>query len=423
MNLEYVYPILRCKTEESNMRDYLYKKRLEVVIYKDVYGLPYRCVTIGDNILVNAGGLQANGEMVRNSSICDDWAVGYDFDTTDAVNESQTVVFIGFISDCWGHAITDSMSKLWWLQTDEYFNKYKDSPIYYWGPKPLNGNFLDLLCLAGVPAEKMHYMNQLTHFRMAIVPDNCYKRLDSEYTPRMYTLEYVRLIDVIVEKCSRMISYEKVFMIRPSDSRQYTCKRIYSILKKNNYVFIDPTHCSVNEQVSIFQNAKEIIVEESSVSHNAIFCKNGAKLVILRKCNNINEFQASINRMRNLNVTYIDCNMSVLTRPALPSEGPFFLYANKEFCRFMGVDYSGFPYDEFRNWLKYHNYFIEDVEVRTKRLQWDTHYAEIFAQELTYTRKHIERKMEWIKHLPVIPKFIKERGFVWVVKKYVRNLM
>lgn len=212
-------------------------------------------------------------------------------------------------------------------------------------------------------------------------------------------------------------------MIRPNQSRQFFCKEIFKILETKGYAYVDPLRYSLKQQIAIYNNAREIVVEESSMAHNTIFCREGTKVIILRKCEEINEYQSAINQMRNLDVTYVDCHLSVLTNPVIPSGGPFFCYANELFCRCFGVEYKGFPYREFRKWLNYHNWFTEDPQTYANRLQWDVEYAEIFAKELLNSRMKIEKKMEWVKHLPFIPKSIRERGFTWLVKKYMRGLM
>jgi len=233
------------------------------------------------------------------------------------------------------------------------------------------------------------------------------------------------LIDYIVKQVVNLPSDvpDKIVMLRPNQSRQYFCNGIIKVLKAKGYSFVDPLNYSLTQQIAICQKAREIVVEESSMAHNTVFCQNGTKVIILRKCNAVNEYQATISQMRNLDVTYIDCHLSVLTRSVLPTEGPFFCYANEEFCQCFNVEYKGFPYKDFHKWLSYHDYFTEDAHSYADRLRWDVEYAEIFARELTHSRKKIDKKLEWVKHLPFVPSSIRKRGFTWLVKKYMRGLM
>jgi len=426
IDLRYTYHHLIEKTEQSISQNHYLPDPLKVNVYRKCYGLPFveqNC----NGVYVDGGGLCVNGEIVANTSLTSGWQSGYSFDSEDAVVIKEDIIFIGMLCNyCWGHIITDSLAHIWWFHTDEYRTKYSELPIYYWAPRPLCGNYLELMRLAGVPVEKLVYLEQLTYFERAIVPDSCFDQIDGG--ARIYTKEFISLVDYIVNQANAKMDIpidfpEKIYMIRKNQGRQYFCKEIMNVLKAKGYSYIDPLNYPLSQQISLFHHAKEVVVEESSLAHNAIFCQEGTKLIILRKCNVINEYQTAINSMRNLDVSYIDCHLSVLTRDILPSEGPFFCYANDLFCKYFNMKYLGFPYKEFRKWLNYHNYYVEDIQTRACRLQWCAEYAEVFAKELSNTRTNIERKLEWIRHLPLIPSSFCERVFLWLVKKYMRSLM
>jgi len=383
---------------------------LKVKVYKDCYGLPFKAQSI-NGVYVDGGGLCVDGTVVANTSLTSGWQSGYEFYTGDAISVEGTVIFIGMLCNyCWGHTITDSMAHLWWFHTDEYTTKYSTLPIYYWAPQPLIGNYWEMIRLAGVPMDKLVYLDKLTHFESAIVPDNCFDRIEGDR--RIYSKEYSNLIDNIVENATKKRNNfpERVALLRPNQHRQYFCKAMRRILRTQGYSFVDPLHYTVQQQIAIFSQAREIVVEESSMAHNMVFCQNGTKVIILRKCNAINEYQATISQMRNLDVTYVDCHLSVLTRNVLPTEGPFFCYANRQFCQCFNVKYKGFPYKEFNKWLCYHNYFTEDIETHADRLQWEKEYAVIYAKELSQSRAIIEARLKWVKHLPFVPKTIP--GFI-----------
>lgn len=237
-------------------------------------------------------------------------------------------------------------------------------------------------------------------------------------------MEYVNLIDRMISSVNcNSGGYDKLFLMRPNSSRQYTCSRVFDILKQQGFVKINPAEYSLKEQIVFFHNAKEIVVEESSMSHNLIFCKPETKVYILRKANSVNEYQMTINSMRNLDVCYVDCNFSVYIPDRYMAAGPFFLYANKLFCDAFRVEYKGFPYGEFRSYLRSGFYFTADVNSYYKTIKWDDEYVLLFTKELEYSRKQYEQKYEWIMKIPFVKSSLLMRIRRWIVKNKMRKIM
>ena len=93
---------------------------------------------------------------------------------------------------------------------------------------------------------------------------------------------------------------------------------------------------------------------ECSTSHNALFMRSGAKLILLRKYDRVNLYQMTINQVKSLNVDYVDVYGTLnwaFVNSNQRGEGPFFVYVTKmlanyldccphfpigEFCRYLG---------------------------------------------------------------------------------------
>lgn len=338
IDVRYSYPFLQNPTIEAHKENYLEEGPLRINHYQNCYGLPYMALTKGDINYVG-GGLK----------VSDDLHIGtlYDFKSGDCEKVYDDVIFIGHISSvCWGHTITDSIGRLWWTVT-ELKQKYDRLPIYYFSETPLNGNYLEFIKLLGVSLNRFCRISKITRFRSVYVPDTCF---DNHRVSLRYTKEYISLINHVIRYGSNMSYPRKFFLMRENSSRQICSSILNQIVIDLGYNLIFPEKLSVSDQICLFQNAESIISEESSLSHNFVFCKEGTKAIILRKANTINIYQALINQLRQLDVVYIDCHLSVCINQR--HRGPFFLYANNNFCSYFNQTTPDFPYDEFATYIE-----------------------------------------------------------------------
>ncbi len=339
IDVENAYSFLKSPTLKAHEDTYLDKHTLEIKHYYDCYGIPYKVLQRGSTNIMG-GGLKVSSSIFLGTP--------YYFNSKDCVSVNEDVIYAGYISSlCWGHTITDSLARLWWIINTSLGKKYEHLPIYYYSETPIEGNFLQFIELLGISKKNLHRISCTTYFKSILVPDACF---DNHRISLSYSKEYVSLIDSIIRKCASIESPQKILFIREDSNRQISSKKIIEILETKGFIHIYPERYSVPTQISFIQNAEVIVAEESSLSHNFVFCKDGAKVIILRKANTINIYQALINKLRKLDVAYIDCHLSVYNK--LQHRGPFFLYANERFCNYFECDVPPFPYGEFLSYLK-----------------------------------------------------------------------
>lgn len=342
VNVQYTYPFLKKATIEFSRKSCYDGHILGITHLNNCYALPYKALKSNNSNNIIGGGLIVPQLFQSIGTI-------YECENNYSEHVEHDAVFVGYIcGTCWGHTITDSFARLWWVARELNDIEMADMPIFYYGEEPLAGNYLEIIKLLGISEDRLHHIKNITYFDSVYLPDVCF---DNRKMPIRYTKEYVTLIDRLISKCSVVENYSKVVLLKENSKRQICSNEIRRIVTAEGYVFVNPEQLSVMEQISIFQNAKIIISEEGSLSHNFIFCKEGAKTVLLRKANNINAYQTVINQIRKLDVTYIDCNLSVLNNPKHPHRGPFFLYANENFCNYFNHNKMPFPYNEFNNYL------------------------------------------------------------------------
>ena len=150
---------------------------------------------------------------------------------------------------------------------------------------------------------------------------------------------------------------------------------------------VHPQEYSVKEQISIFKTAKSFVSTTGSLGHNSVFCNPGTEVILLRKCFAVFDYQLVINEARDLDVTYVDTHLTCFVNEA-PNNGPFFLYRNTNFCRFIkdrfnkivSEDFSTQKYMRYaricmmRNDMKYRvnapEYYFKKLQEELKNDSW-----------------------------------------------------
>ena len=103
---------------------------------------------------------------------------------------------------------------------------------------------------------------------------------------------------------------------------------IDKIYTQNGYKVLYPEILSIKDTIATLKNCEEFVAQSGSNAHNAIFLNDNAKITILNRSAHFHPCQTMINRLRNLQVTYIDVFWKAL--PVDWSYGPFiFLYTDK----------------------------------------------------------------------------------------------
>lgn len=255
--------------------------------------------------------------------------------------QDKDIIYLGCFYNCWGHFFTDGLAKAWYLLTDEYKQKYKGKvkiAISFINntlqscPKPL----LSLYQLLGVDEEDIIVITQPTRFRSMILPDNSLFFHDGT---RHFTKDYTATIDAITNAVPANLDkkFEKIYLSRTHFTKvnaDFGERSLESVFKRLGYTIIHPQEYSVLEQIAIFKAAKSFVSTTGSLGHNSVFCNRNTEVILLRKCWATFDYQLVINEAKELNVTYVDTHLTCFVNDA-PNNGPFYLYRNANFCRFI----------------------------------------------------------------------------------------
>ena len=268
----------------------------------------------------------------------------------------KTVVYIGLFQLIWGHCITDNLKHMWFMLEDKYNYLHEYDYVYLVQsrePENLPENFCRVLDKIGIAREKMITVNAVTQFKNIILPDQCFK-LNGVLRQRQFTKEYVALIDKI---CAGIepAKEDKIYFTRSAFKNEKDFgsgeKKIDALLGSVGYKVYSPEKLTLEEQVALLKGCSTFVATDGSISHNCVFLKENATLVILRKAKYQNGYQPALNKFKNFNVVYIDSHKSIISDKERPWIGPFFVYPDKKFCTYFCIPYVGFPYIPFFSYV------------------------------------------------------------------------
>ena len=254
----------------------------------------------------------------------------------------QEIIFLGTIIDCWGHYFTDGVSKLWFLKTQEYRNIKENNNVKFAIAFAYKNNLkipqalITLYNLLGIQEEDLLIVNDSVQYSKIYIPDNS---LFMHGNTRHFTAEYSCTIDDITSHVAPINNekYDKIYLSRThflKGNADFGEKSIERVFKSLGYTIIHPQEHTIQQQISIFQQAKSVISTSGSLAHNCVFCQPKTEVVILNKCCATIDYQFVIDEAKKLNVTYIDAHLTCFTNK-MPNLGPFYLYINNNLSSFV----------------------------------------------------------------------------------------
>ena len=396
------------------------ESNLSVKVYENCYALPFRSFKSEDGVNLHGGGLCCEGVWIRESGLFPSSLASYAFDPDEAGYIDEDVVFIGCMSSVWGHAITDCLKHLWWLRTDEYKNRHQGKRLVYWGEKPLEGNFLELIRLADVEVSRLYHIDRPTRFKSVLVPD-----ISFNYTEGWASQEYTDTIDLIISNCHprRVDGVDKLFISEHESRRLWGVKSIEKVARSAGYRIYYPGEHSIREQISTFQSASTVLSFESSVGHNTVFCPPRTRIILLRKEDYRNRYQPVINRLREFDATVVDASLSIMNDKRYPYAGPFFVYPHETVCQAIrpsGPASEPFPWKAFKKYIGYNLWGGEDILAH--RFVYSEEQARRIARAVSaYRKRQYSRISNLFRFIP-LPRSIKDRAIKKLAKHQVRNL-
>lgn len=294
---------------------------LSVQTYPNATILPLRRVE-GDHVLFGCGGaVDENGAYIRASALENFVQNGYKFD--QSVKSDKKVVFCGYLIDQWGHFLLQAVARLWYfLENDATIDRY----VFFvkeGEERELKGNYRMFFELLGI-LDKLEIINEPTLYRELVIPELSYDWI------KYVTPQFAAIFDRVAENVKPnpdWKTYDKIFLTRSQFKKaretEIGTEVFDDYFRKNGYEILSPEKIPLPQLIYLIRNASDCAFVSGTAPHNMVFARDGQHCTILERGASNNDFQANVNVARDLNVTYIDANISIYIVNA--GMGPFIL--------------------------------------------------------------------------------------------------
>lgn len=243
----------------------------------------------------------------------------------------EDVVFIGALSDHYGHFILEGLSRLWiyleegdWTKKAVYISESGDC------------RFKEFFYLFGLTPDKVTCIKVPTRFRSVQVPEQSIRLHDT------YHGNYKKTIDKIKKSVIPVTAGSIFFSKKTSKSSRAIGENfLEGVLAKNNYFVKYPESLGAYETVSLLMGCKEFLASSGTNAHNAIFLPDGAKLVCMNRSAHFHPIQTMINDIRCLKTTYVD--LFLFSSDVNFGDAPCYLFPTKylfDFFNFRHIKYQ-----------------------------------------------------------------------------------
>lgn len=292
-------------------------------------------------LLFGKGGVvDCQGNYVDMSAIPGRVQFAYPFE--NAAYRDEKVVYCGYLVNHWGHFLIEGVTRLWYfLENDPTIDKY----VFFMDEneqREIKGNyriFLELLKIW----DKLEIITTPTTYREVIVPEL------GIHMRKAYTTKLLKVFDAVADNVVADPAWdtpEKIYYSRSQFQKgkqfEFGFASLDNFYEKNGYTILYPEHVPLDRMIHYIRNSKVVATLSGSLPHNMLFARNGQKVEIVERLVISDDNQTDVNRMRDLNVVYIDANIPVYT---IDFVGPFIMGYTPELQRF-AEDHGYLPPDE-----------------------------------------------------------------------------
>lgn len=388
--------------EHDKLLDYKHfcNKRCGYNIFKDMYIIP-----TSEN--GKSGGLYNNeGNLISETS------TNKDFDcetvTLDAVDSydhlASPCIYLGVYEKVWGHFITDSFKKIWFLNS-KYYTEYKSYKLLFISDKTqeLGASQRRLLELLGIDVSRIKLIRHRTHVDTILVPDSCFyydePLSNIPYSTMIhYTAEYVELIDSIRTNCynSNKKEYEKIYYSyskyrkKKGFRKTFGEEKLDAFFKDQGFTIIHPEDYSIDEQLNMLSNCKFFAATEGSVSHNSVFLHDNAKVIIIPRGPYFSGYQQAIDTIGKREIFYVDSSLTAFSSITGPWSGPNYFIVSEQLMDFFNVPNTNREKYRKQNFSDIRKYFIYCIcRLGGRKYYTQNIYSELFFYHLGQNSNHV----------------------------------
>lgn len=383
--IELKYRYKNTKHAELLKQNHYSEIALDFCIQTNVY-------SIVKTVKGKTGGLyREDGQLIKDTSTNLEYGCDiFDFNFKEIQNTfEKPCIYLGVLESCWGHFITDSLKKLWFVKT-EFYKQFKDYELVFIAEPgfQLRTNYSRLLELAGLDLSKVTVIQSNTLLKKVVIPDSCFF-YDSNSVIH-YTKEYIKLIEdikrfAIIDDGSK---YEKIYFSYSRYKKTKGYKKTFGeeklerFFRNQGFRIIYPEQHSFDEQLKMMMSCKVFASTEGSTSHNSIFINENASIIIIPRGPYFSGYQQTIDSITNKNkIYYVDSSLTAFSSKNGPWSGPNYFYVSDELISFFSNQESNiykniYQRKNFKDINRYMKYCLVDLAGREYNV--NNEYSERF---------------------------------------------
>lgn len=294
------------------------------------------------------GLIDGDGRFFTNSVLHNQLGIkAYSFDSSEIKKSSSKVIYLGVFGGFpYGHFFTDCIRRLWFLKSKEYQQKFSKYILVYipFLTIGFSGAYRRILEILSIDYNSFVPVTEITQYEKIILPDECFfmatEDLGKGNSSYSFTDEYVAMIDTIRNYAISVASptnYKKVYFSysRFSNQRITGEDKLEKYFKTKGYKIIYPEKYSFDEQINMLVNCESFASTVGSCSHNSVFLRDNTDVILIPRSNYMNGYQLALDKVHNLNITYIDSSFSIFVNTQ-SYVGSFLLFVSSNLRKFFG---------------------------------------------------------------------------------------
>ena len=357
VNLDYLYNPEAAK--KILTRNHFVDKKLGFQVIEHGMIFPHKLYPCKGWNWGGGGVYDENGQFVKDSYESYGAASNYPRPAKEEIqHRSETVIYLNVFPSTWGNVLCENIARLWFFNSTLFQESFKDYRVVY---IPFigfdlfskgNTNFRRLLEILEVDVNSLQAITQPTQFDKVIVPD---KSLFSSDGYAKFTQQYRETIEQLRSfalKNRTPISNKKIYFFH--GRRQIGEECIAEYFKSKGYEIISPEKLTIDEQLNCLINCESFASSMGSCSHNSVFLNDKTECILIPRAKQLfTPYQALLNQVSSLNVTYIDSTLSVLYSPIAGNPNNFLYIVSPQLKSFFGDKWNGYGEGDFKNFLQY----------------------------------------------------------------------
>lgn len=348
LDLSYLYPFQKNRYEEYLKNDLQKRSKLSSpTIIKDGILLPPK---------------PKRGKFMGNGCVCDSYKnpvrssfmIGinnsihmggsYDIDLDNIKYIDEEVIYLGYLSNHWGHFLMDFSTRLWYAINNPgyklvYLIRFNDEKFV------LHKTIKRFFELLGID-NNICTISQPTRLKQIIIPEQSY--VAGAYCSQEYLNSFRLASQAISPTQTKKI--DKVFFSRAHirSNIEIGTELIEQTFHNLGFTSIFPEEESLDNQIYYVQNAREVACVSGTLVHNLLFSEHAYEnLFIINKHYYINDFVLDEVKILGLTPCFLD--FYAAKYPTREWKGPFiFVYNNlmKKFIKDRHIKTSSFVYSQ-----------------------------------------------------------------------------